>query len=252
MLPECGENASIGFGVLLTHPETRIGPYAYLGSYTVLGRVTVERDVLIGSFVSIMNGNRQHGIERLDVPVREQPGVWPHVTIGEDSWIGDRAVVMADVGKHCVVAAGAIVTKPVPDYAIVSGCPATVQRYRRESEAISTVRRRSPHRFRNESSRGQISSGEPFHFYVSLVLKSQPVVCQVLHSLCMGGRGVLAARWQNLRTEFRFVFACLDEAGFLADELSLDGFPVHVFQRARVSTAVVSQLSRMFRRGNVN
>jgi acetyltransferase-like isoleucine patch superfamily enzyme len=132
VLPECGEDCWIGFGALLTHPDTRIGPFAYVGSYSVLGRVTLERDVLIGSFVSIMNGNRQHGIERLDVPVREQPGVWPLVTIGKDSWIGDRAVVMANIGKHCVVAAGAVVTKPVPDYAIVAGCPAVIQRYRQE------------------------------------------------------------------------------------------------------------------------
>lgn len=132
VLPECGDNAWIGFGVLFTSPDTRIGSHAYLGSYTNLGQVTIERDVLIGSFVSIMNGNRQHGTDRLDVPVREQPGVWPHVTIGEDSWIGDHAVVMADVGRHCVVAAGAVVTRPVPDYAVVAGCPAKILRYRNE------------------------------------------------------------------------------------------------------------------------
>ena len=92
----------------------------------------IERDVLIGSVVSIMHGNRQHGIARLDRPVREQPGEWPLVTIGEDSWIGDHAVVMFNVGRHCVVAAGAVVTKPVPDYAIVAGCPAEIVRYRNQ------------------------------------------------------------------------------------------------------------------------
>lgn len=135
VLPECGDDAWISFGVLLTHPDTRIGPFAYIGPYSVLGRCRIERDVLIGSFVSIMNGSRQHGIERLDLPIREQPGVWPLITVGEDSWIGDHAVIMADVGKHCVVAAGAIVTKPVPDYAIVAGCPAQVLRYRNEPAA---------------------------------------------------------------------------------------------------------------------
>lgn len=130
VLPECGDDASIGFGVQLTHPETRIGSHVYIGHYAVLGRVVIERDVLIGSFVSIMNGSRQHGIARLDIPVREQPGEWPLVTIGADSWIGDHAVVMADVGRHCVVAAGAVVVSPVPDYAIVAGCPARILRYR--------------------------------------------------------------------------------------------------------------------------
>ena len=47
----------------------------------------------------------QHGIERLDVPIREQPGTWARVAIGRDSWVGDRAVVLADVGCHCVIGA---------------------------------------------------------------------------------------------------------------------------------------------------
>jgi acetyltransferase-like isoleucine patch superfamily enzyme len=80
--------------------------------------------------VSIINGNRQHGIDRLDIPVREQPGQYPRITIGEDTWIGDRAIVMADVGRHCVVGAGSVVTKPVPDYAIVVGNPARIQGFR--------------------------------------------------------------------------------------------------------------------------
>lgn len=144
VLTECGENAWVGFGVLLTHPDTQLGPYVYLGHYSVLGRCRIGRDVLVGSFVSIMNGSRQHGIERLDLPVREQPGEWPLITIGEDSWIGDHAVIMADVGKHCVVAAGSVVTKSVPDYAIVAGCPAKILRYRNEPTAELCAATESP------------------------------------------------------------------------------------------------------------
>jgi acetyltransferase-like isoleucine patch superfamily enzyme len=86
-------------------------------------------DVLIGSHVSIMNGPAQHGIGRLDVPIREQPGVWSRVTIGRDSWIGDRTIVLADVGRHRVIGAGSVVTKPIPDYAIAVGSPARVIRF---------------------------------------------------------------------------------------------------------------------------
>jgi virginiamycin A acetyltransferase len=136
-LPAFGDDVCLSFGALLTHPDTRIGPFTYVGGYSILGRVTIERDVLIGSFVSIMNGSRQHGIDRFDLPVREQPGEWPLVTIGADSWIGDHAVIMADVGRHCVVAAGAIVTRPVPDYAIVAGSPAHILRYRNQPETAT-------------------------------------------------------------------------------------------------------------------
>ena len=122
--------AWIGFGTVFSHPGCSIGRNAYIGVYCCLGEVTLEDDVLIGSHVSIMNGSRQHGTDRLDIPVREQPGVWPHVTIGRDTWIGDRAVIMADVGRHCLVGAGSVVTTPLPNYAVAVGNPARIVRYR--------------------------------------------------------------------------------------------------------------------------
>lgn len=123
---KCGPDACISFGTLFSHPTVSIGRSVYIGPYCVIGNVTLEDDVLIGSHVSIMNGCQQHGIERLDIPIREQPGKWPHITIGRDTWIGDRAVIMADVGKHCVIGAGSVVTQPIPDYAIAVGVPARV------------------------------------------------------------------------------------------------------------------------------
>lgn len=126
----CGAGASIGFGTVFSHPGCAIGRNVYVGVYCCLGEITLNDDVLIGSHVSIMNGSGQHGIDRLDIPVREQPGQWPHVTIGRDSWIGDRSVVMANVGQHCVIGAGSVVTKPILDYAIAVGNPAKVIRYR--------------------------------------------------------------------------------------------------------------------------
>src|SRR5205085_4997583 len=126
----CGSGAWIGFGSVFSHPGCSVGRHAYVGVYCFLGEVTLEDDVLIGSHVSIMNGSGQHSIDRLDVPVREQPGRWPHVTIGQDTWIGDRAIVMADVGRHCVIGADAVVIEPIPDYAIAVGSPARVVRYR--------------------------------------------------------------------------------------------------------------------------
>jgi acetyltransferase-like isoleucine patch superfamily enzyme len=104
----------------------------------MIGDVTLEDDVLVGSHVSIINGNRQHGIDRLDTPVRDQLGQYPRITIGEDSWIGDRAIVMSNVGKHCVVGAGSVVTKPVPDYAIVVGNPSRVQGFRKHQAPVVT------------------------------------------------------------------------------------------------------------------
>jgi acetyltransferase-like isoleucine patch superfamily enzyme len=130
VLPRCAADVCLSFGTVFSHPTAEVGRSVYVGVGCCLGDVTLEDDVLLGSHISIMNGGGQHGIERLDIPIREQPGVWPRITIGRDTWIGDRAVVLADVGRHCVIGAGAVVTKPIPDYAIAVGAPAKVVRYR--------------------------------------------------------------------------------------------------------------------------
>ena len=129
-LSGCGEDAYVGFGTTLSDATASIGRGVYIGLNCSLGAITIEDDVLIASYVSIINGGKQHGIDGTDIPIRLQPGAWPRVTIGTDSWIGERAVVMADVGRHCVVGAGAVVTKPIPDYAIAVGVPAQVVGYR--------------------------------------------------------------------------------------------------------------------------
>lgn len=89
----------------------------------MIGDVEIQDDVLVGSHVSIINGNKQHRIERLDLPVREQGGEYPRVIVGKDSWIGDRSIVMFNIGQHCVVGAGSVVTRPVEDFQIVVGNP---------------------------------------------------------------------------------------------------------------------------------
>jgi acetyltransferase-like isoleucine patch superfamily enzyme len=130
VFPRCGRDACLSFGTVFSHPTAEVGQRVYTGLFCCLGDVTLEDDVLLGSHVSVMNGGGQHGIERLDIPIREQPGEWPRVTIGKDTWIGDRAIVLANVGKHCVIGAGSVVNKPIPDYAIAVGVPAKVLRYR--------------------------------------------------------------------------------------------------------------------------
>lgn len=129
-LTRCERGVSIGFGTVISHPWAELGRNVYTGEYCSLGDVNLGDDVLLGSHVSIINGGGQHGIDRLDVPIREQPGTFPKITIGRDTWIGEQATVLADVGNHCVIGAGSVVTKPVPDYAIALGTPARLVRYR--------------------------------------------------------------------------------------------------------------------------
>jgi virginiamycin A acetyltransferase len=133
-LARCEPDVCITFGTIFSHPGTRVGRGVYTGAYCCVGNVLLEDDVLLSSFVSVMGGGRQHGTGRLDVPIRSQPGVPVEVVIGQGSWVGERAVVMADVGEHCVIGAGAVVTRPVPDFAIAMGVPARVVGYRNRAE----------------------------------------------------------------------------------------------------------------------
>jgi acetyltransferase-like isoleucine patch superfamily enzyme len=131
VLPRCGAGCWLSFGTVFSHATALVGRNVYTGVFCGLGDVTLEDDVLLGSHVSVINGGGQHGIDRLDIPIREQPGSFPRVTIGRDTWIGDRSVVLADVGRHCVVGAGSVVSRPLPDYAIATGVPARVIRFRK-------------------------------------------------------------------------------------------------------------------------
>jgi L-malate glycosyltransferase len=60
----------------------------------------------------------------------------------------------------------------------------------------------------------------------------QPCVCQIVHSLRVGGAELLAINLaRRLRGSCRFLFVCLDEEGPLAKTLRQEGFPVHVVGR---------------------
>jgi acetyltransferase-like isoleucine patch superfamily enzyme len=138
-LAGCGQDISIGFGTVISHPSAAIGRSVYVGGFSILGDVTLEDDVIVASHVSIINGSAQHGIDRIDIPIRQQPGKWPRITIGMDSWIGERAVVQANIGRHCVIGAGSVVVKPIPDYAIAVGAPARVIRFRNQTDLADSI-----------------------------------------------------------------------------------------------------------------
>lgn len=143
VLPRCGKNACVAFGTIFSHPTAEIGENVYVGPYCILGDVSLEDDVLLASGVSIANGTSQHFFDRTDIPIRDQGGVFPRVTIGEDSWIGERAIVLADVGKHCVIGAGALVLDSIPDYAIAVGVPAKVVKFRKETDGDGILKTES-------------------------------------------------------------------------------------------------------------
>jgi virginiamycin A acetyltransferase len=124
-------SATIQFGTLLSQTGSRLERNVYVGPRCHLGRVHLEKDVLLAAGVHIPSGGETHGTSDVNVPIRDQPGRRRQVRVGEGTWVGSSAVILADVGKHCIIAAGAVVTKDVPDFAIAGGVPARIIRDRR-------------------------------------------------------------------------------------------------------------------------
>lgn len=125
------ENCCISFGCLFSDPAVTIGDGTYLGSRCDIGNTDIGDDCIIGSGVHVMSGMKQHSFDRMDVPIRDQGGVFETVSVGSGTWIGNGALICADVGKGCVIGAGSVVVSPVPDYAVAAGNPADIIRYRR-------------------------------------------------------------------------------------------------------------------------
>ncbi|MEM7256613.1 MAG: DapH/DapD/GlmU-related protein [Pseudomonadota bacterium] len=129
----CDPEVVISFGTLFSQRDTEIGRGTYIGPQCNIGSCKIGRDCLLGSGVHVLSGKNQHAINDLNVPIREQGGKITKISIGDDCWIGNGAVVMADIGKQTVVAAGAVVVNPVADRVIVAGNPAVVIKERQSS-----------------------------------------------------------------------------------------------------------------------
>jgi acetyltransferase-like isoleucine patch superfamily enzyme len=109
-----------------TGAHCTINPHA-----VVRGSVVLGDGVRIGAHASVLGFT--HRSEDLERPIWKQGLASAGITIADDVWIGSGAIVLDGVaiGSHVIVAAGAIVTKDVPDWAVVAGNPAKVVRDRR-------------------------------------------------------------------------------------------------------------------------
>ncbi len=133
LFASCGTNVNIETGAYFGRGENiRIGNNSDIGiDCQIWGTVCIGDDSFMGPEVVIRTNN--HKFDRTDIPMRiqgfteEQP-----VTIGDDVWIGQRAIILPGVriGDHAIVGAGAVVTKDVPAGAIVGGNPARIIRMR--------------------------------------------------------------------------------------------------------------------------
>ena len=111
-----GDNCHIGFGSIISAKN----------------RIHLERDVLVGQVVLIVDHN--HAYEDVTVPVIDQ-GITEGGTIriGQGTWIGHGASIICPrgeltIGRNCVIAANSMVMRSIPDYSVAAGYPATIIR----------------------------------------------------------------------------------------------------------------------------
>lgn len=128
-----GENSFIAGGAIVRNGHIEMGSHCTINAYAVVaGRVTMGNGVRIASLASLYGFN--HGYASVEQPIHRQPHTSKGIEIGDDVWIGANAVILdgVRVGSHSIIAAGAVVTKDVPDYSVVGGNPARVLRNRLE------------------------------------------------------------------------------------------------------------------------
>lgn len=129
-----GKNVTIYEGLKIIRPENFVignnSGINYGGYFDASGGVNIGNWVRMGSKVTIISSN--HNMNKRDVLIKHQGTNYSPVTIGDDVWISCNATILSGVtvGKGAVIAAGAVVTKDVPEYAIVGGVPAKVIKYR--------------------------------------------------------------------------------------------------------------------------
>lgn len=127
-----GKDVNIERNAFFT-PGLTVGDNSGVGvNSEVYGPVTIGENVMMGPEVVIYTSS--HEFSRTDIPIMEQ-GSTPAepVMIGDDCWIGRRAMIMPGVriGNGCVIGAGAVVTKDIPPYSVAGGVPARVLRSRK-------------------------------------------------------------------------------------------------------------------------
>ena len=145
-----GERAHLFANCIINHTS--------IGNYTYIGRNSLIQNTNIGNYCSISHevicGLGRHPLDLFSTsPVfyrRNNPlylqivnkdiefEEYLPINIGHDVWIGARAIIMdgVNIGNGAVIAAGAVVTKDVPPYAIVGGVPAKIIKYRSEHDFV--------------------------------------------------------------------------------------------------------------------
>jgi len=134
--------------------KSKIEDYTYISRYTAIVNADIGKYCSIASKCTIGLGRhtlnnissspiftqRNNALKKRWTDFQEE-NLFQPISIGNDVWIGARAIIMSgiEIGDGAVIGAGAIVTHNVPPYSIVVGVPAKVIRYRFTEKQINLL-----------------------------------------------------------------------------------------------------------------
>ncbi|MGC8491055.1 MAG: DapH/DapD/GlmU-related protein [Syntrophobacteraceae bacterium] len=137
LFKECGANVDIERRVRFgSGRNISLGDNSGIGANALLaGTVRIGKNVMMGPDVMMIT--QGHASMRTDIPMnlqgrdREKP-----IEIGDDVWLGARAILLPGVIIGCgvIIGAGAVVVDDIPDFAIAVGNPARVVKFRTAQE----------------------------------------------------------------------------------------------------------------------
>lgn len=127
LFKSCGRGIVIEPNANISFHKVEIGNNSGIGPNALLQAVKIGNDVMMGPDVIILSNNHvfdnRQLMMRLQGKTKDNP-----VVIGDDVWIGARVIILPGVcvGRGAIIGAGAVVTKDIPEFAIVAGNPARI------------------------------------------------------------------------------------------------------------------------------
>ena len=116
---------------LVIEDDVKIGR---MSEITAVSSVVLKKGVRLADNVFIADNT--HHYSNIDIPIIKQGlDKLNPVEIGEYTWVGRNVCIMGcKIGRHCVIGAGSMVNKDIPDYCVVVGSPARIiKRYNPQS-----------------------------------------------------------------------------------------------------------------------